>query len=150
MQTRMGINTESKKRHIKAIIGMLLFVGIGFVIGWFVSPPGPGFAPHFLIAEVPNMPEETDTFDCKHASLFMHEYFIEKGYECQIIVGNLDLNNETILDCNHTWVLVNKPGEDVALAFDWGHPCIDKQHYEGYKISYEQLKDGVVPEATRE
>lgn len=131
------------KRHIRVVIAALLFMGIGFTLCWFIRPPGPGFAPYLLIADVPNMPEASDTFDCKNSALFMYEYFTEKGYECLIITGNLELKNEDIFDCPHMWVLVKKPGEDAALAFDWGYPCVDTQHYEGYPISYEELKDAV-------
>lgn len=137
------IKTDNIRGYMRKVIGALLFIGIGFALCWFIHPPGPGFAPHLLIADVPNMPEASDTFDCKNSALLMYEYFTEKGYECQIISGNLELKNEYIMDCNHTWVLVNKTGEDFALAFDWGRPRLDTQHYEGYSLSYEELKDAV-------
>lgn len=95
--------TDNIKGNIRKIIGALLLLGIGFTLCWFIRPPGPGFAPYLLIADVPNMPDANDTFDCKNAALLMYEYFTEKGFECRIITGNLELKNEDIMECPHVY-----------------------------------------------
>ena len=89
---------------------------------------------------VPDMPAASDDFDCDDSALFMHDYFTSRGYECVIVSGNLELEKETFPECNHMWVIVMCPNE-ASIAYDWGSPCYDKQHFEGFMINYEQLKD---------
>jgi len=84
-----------------------------------------------------NVPEPSATFDCDDSALYMYNYFTSLGYEVTLIKGNLDLTNETLLQADHFWVWVKI--KDRAVAYDWGKPYYDEQHYEGYPISYEFL-----------
>jgi len=67
----------------------------------------------------------------------MYHHFQSLGFEVKPIVGNLELENESLRECNHVWLWV-KVG-DGYQAYDWGKPCFDEQHYYGYFVSYETL-----------
>jgi hypothetical protein len=67
----------------------------------------------------------------------MYREFERLGIEATPIVGDLDKSGEAYMDCNHVWLLV-KSG-DKEIAYDWGTPRFDSQHYEGYTISLDYL-----------
>jgi hypothetical protein len=120
---------------------LLIFVFSVCFIGWFYFvnlPEAIIYSPN-----VPNMPLASDNFDCDDSALFMYEYFTSKGYECTIVVGNLEIENETFLECKHIWVMVTSP-DKKDLAYDWGIPQFDKQHYHGYELTPAQLKEIVL------
>lgn len=52
-------------------------------------------------------------------------------------IGNLKITGEKFGESDHVWIMVNVLGWKVP--FDWGSQRIDKQHFEGYSITYEQL-----------
>ena len=52
-------------------------------------------------------------------------------------MGNLSLEGEEYLESDHIWLLV-KSGEK-NIAYDWGEPRFDKQHYEGYIVDFDYL-----------
>ena len=85
----------------------------------------------------PDVPEPTPHFDCDDGTLFMYRHFQQLGFEATPIVGNLDLTGELYMECNHVWLLV-KFGEK-NIAYDWGEPQFDKQHYEGYTVNLDYL-----------
>ena len=73
------------------------------------------------------------TYDCDDAALAIVKECEAHNLGYQIVVGNLDMENEKPYEVNHVWVIVE------GVAVDWGYPCFDKQHYEGYIISKEEL-----------
>jgi hypothetical protein len=93
--------------------------------------------PHFSPVIFPPVSEPSATFDCDDATLEMYRYFEDRGIESTPIIGNLHMDGEEYMECNHVWLLV-KFG-DLEIAYDWGAPRFDRQHYEGYTISLEYL-----------
>ena len=85
----------------------------------------------------PDVPEPGPTFDCDDGTLYMYRYFQSLGIESTPILGNLYAEGEDFLECNHVWLLVESGGKNIA--YDWGEPRFDKQHYEGYVINLEYL-----------
>jgi hypothetical protein len=85
----------------------------------------------------PKVGEPTETYDCDDGTLDMYRHFEKLGIEATPIVGNLDMSGETYTQSNHVWLLV-KSGSRL-IAYDWGTPRFDKQHYEGFKISLDYL-----------
>lgn len=86
---------------------------------------------------MPVMPMHSSEFDCDDSALYMYLYFRNLGYEVAIVAGNLDLTDESWEECNHVWVWVSSHGHDYP--YDWGRYCPDKQHREGYIITYDEL-----------
>ena len=85
----------------------------------------------------PGVQEPSATYDCDDETLDRYRHFQKLGIECAPIVGNLDMSGETYMESNHVWLLV-KSG-DRQIAYDWGTPRFDRQHYEGYTISLDYL-----------
>jgi hypothetical protein len=85
----------------------------------------------------PVLPESSATFDCDDSALAMYQHFESLGIEATPIIGNLKTTGEAYMDSNHVWLLV-KSG-DKEIAYDWGTPRFDRQHYEGYSISLDYL-----------
>ncbi|HUT68649.1 MAG TPA: hypothetical protein VMW86_08910 [Dehalococcoidales bacterium] len=85
----------------------------------------------------PALPEPSPNFDCDDGALDMYRHFQGMGIESVPIVGNLDMDGEEYMESNHVWLLV-KSG-DKEIAYDWGIPRFDRQHYEGYTISLDYL-----------
>jgi hypothetical protein len=78
----------------------------------------------------------------------MHEYFTSQGFECTIVVGNLEMENEAFYQCKHVWVIVTSP-DKKNLAYDWGVPQFDKQHYHGFSLTPKQLREVVLSDKLR-
>jgi len=93
--------------------------------------------PRFSPVIFPHVREPSPSYDCDDATLDMYRQFQSAGIEATPIVGNLDLENESYEQSNHVWLLV-KSG-DKEIAYDWGTPRFDRQHYEGYTISLDCL-----------
>jgi len=89
----------------------------------------------------PALPEPSPEFDCDDGTLSMYRHFENLGIDSTPIVGNLDMDGEEYMDCNHVWLLVKSGDKDIA--YDWGVPRFDRQHYEGYTISLDYLKYAV-------
>lgn len=86
------------------------------------------------------MPVSTD-WDCDDAALFIYEYFSQyEEYDPAIVIGDLQKTDENILhlEFDHVWVIVNVE-QNYWIAYDWGKPCFDEQHYEGCIITYDEL-----------
>ena len=83
------------------------------------------------------LPESSDTFDCDDSALVMYRHFQDLGIEAMPLVGNLKMDGEAYGDSNHVWLMVRSGGWEIA--YDWGTPRLDRQHYEGYEISLGQL-----------
>jgi len=93
--------------------------------------------PRLSLVLYPDVPEPGPTFDCDDGTLYMYQHFQSLGIESTPILGNLYAEGEEFLECNHVWLLV-KSG-DKNIAYDWGEPRFDRQHYEGYAINLEYL-----------
>jgi hypothetical protein len=104
--------------------------------------------PHFSPVLFPPVTEPSAAFDCDDATLQMYRYFQDRGIESTPIIGNLKMNGEKYMECNHVWLLV-KSG-DKEIAYDWGTPRFDRQHYEGYTISLEYLLQAVKEDKIRD
>ena len=85
----------------------------------------------------PVLPGPSPTFDCDDGTLDMYRHFQGLGIESTPIVGNLDMDGEEYMESNHVWLLVKSGDRDIA--YDWGIPRFDRQHYEGYTISLDYL-----------
>jgi len=93
--------------------------------------------PHFSSVIYPRVTEPSAAFDCDDSALETYRYFKDLGIEATPIVGNLDMDGEDYMESNHVWLLVRSG--DLKIAYDWGTPRFDRQHYEGYTISLEYL-----------
>jgi hypothetical protein len=102
--------------------------------------------PRFSPSLFPRVPTPSPSYDCDDATLTMYRHFQSLGIESTPIVGNLDLTSEVFEQSNHVWLLV-KSG-DKEIAYDWGIPRFDHQHYEGYSISLDYLLCAVAEDIT--
>jgi hypothetical protein len=89
----------------------------------------------------PVVPGPSATFDCDDDALAMYRHFQSLGIDATPMIGNLDMDGEKYMECNHVWLLV-KSGH-MNIAYDWGLPRFDHQHYEGYPISLDYLLHAV-------
>ena len=89
----------------------------------------------------PAVPEPSATFDCDDGTLAMYRHFEELGIAATPMVGNLTTEGEAYMECNHVWLIVESG--DTAIAYDWGEPQFDRQHYEGYVIGLDTLQRAV-------
>jgi hypothetical protein len=83
------------------------------------------------------LPRPSPAFDCDDAALATYQYFADMGVESRPIIGNLDMTGEAYDESNHVWLLVRFG--DKEIAYDWGWPHFDAQHYEGYPITLDNL-----------
>ncbi|MBI4303363.1 MAG: hypothetical protein HY665_03390 [Chloroflexi bacterium] len=83
------------------------------------------------------MPSPSADFDCDDSSLLMYQRLEKLGITAVPILGNLKTTGEKYWESDHIWLLVSFSGFSIAL--DWGSIYFDKQHYEGYSVSYDQL-----------
>lgn len=83
------------------------------------------------------MPSPSPAFDCDDGALLMLDRLSNLGIKAIPMVGDLETTGEKYQEIKHVWLLVEIGG--INVAFDWGTPWLDKQHYEGYPITYEQL-----------
>src|SRR4030042_2847951 len=93
--------------------------------------------PRFRPVLFPRLASPSPAYDCDDSTLAMYRHFRDLGIESTPIVGNLELEGEEYGQSNHVWLLV-KSGEQ-EIAYDWGTPRFDRQHYEGYTISLDYL-----------
>jgi hypothetical protein len=89
----------------------------------------------------PAVPGPSATYDCDDDTLTMYRHFQSLGIEATPIIGNLDMDGEKYMECNHVWLLVKSAGREIA--YDWGLPRFDRQHYEGYTITLDYLLHAV-------
>ncbi len=87
------------------------------------------------------LPHPSAAFDCDDGTLFMYDRLSNLGIQATPFVGNLLTTGEKYSEINHIWILVEIGG--ITIAFDWGTPWFDKQHYEGYPINYQELVEFV-------
>ena len=99
------------------------------------------FLPRVGQVFLPYVPEPSPTFDCDDGTLLTYRYFRSLGIESTPVVGNLKMEGEAYADSDHVWLLVESGGQ--TIAYDWGTPRFDVQHYEGYPISLEYLQYAV-------
>ena len=96
--------------------------------------------PRLISLAFPPFPDSPD-FDCDDCALAMYQHFQSLGIESTPIVGNLKMAGETYMQSNHVWLLVKFGNSEIA--YDWGTPRFDRQHYEGYIISLDTLLSAV-------
>jgi hypothetical protein len=84
-----------------------------------------------------SLPQPSASYDCDDATMAMYRHFQSLGVESTPIVGNLELTGEDFKESNHVWLLVKYGGKEIA--YDWGIPRFDHQHYEGYVIGLDFL-----------
>ncbi|OGO08024.1 MAG: hypothetical protein A2Y92_00705 [Chloroflexi bacterium RBG_13_57_8] len=58
------------------------------------------------------------------------------------------MTGETFMESNHVWLMVNS-GE-MEIAYDWGTPRFDRQHYEGFPITIDYLLSAIAQDAKGE
>lgn len=118
---------------MSSFAGGLLKIMVFVVVVFLILAMLPRLSPVFF----PDVPEPTATFDCDDGTLSMYRHFQGLGIEATPILGNLKLAGEEYLESDHVWLLV-KSGEK-HIAYDWGEPQFDKQHYEGYIVDLNYL-----------
>ncbi len=89
----------------------------------------------------PALPESSDTYDCDDGTLAMYRHFEKLGIDSTAFVGNLEMDGEKYMESNHVWLMVKSVNTEIA--YDWGTPRFDHQHYEGYAISLDFLLHAV-------
>jgi hypothetical protein len=112
---------------IMGVIFIILVAGLAF--------------PRLSSIVLPPLPHASDSFDCDDAALAMYRHFQSLGIEATPIIGNLKMDGETYMESNHVWLLVKCGNSEIA--YDWGTPRFDRQHYEGYIISLDFLLSAV-------
>lgn len=60
------------------------------------------------------------------------------GIKATVMAGDLAVKGEKFEDIDRVWLVADIAGQKIA--FDWGPPELDQQHYEGYAIFYQQLE----------
>ena len=85
------------------------------------------------------MPGYSSSFDCDDGALLMLERLQGVGIAATPVLGNLKTTGEAYQETDHVWVLAEIFGRRIAL--DRGVFCFDEQHYEGFPISRQQLKE---------
>ena len=88
------------------------------------------------------MPGRSALVDCDDSALVMYVRLQAMGIEATPIIGNLKMTGETPQEIDHIWLLVKVGGVDIA--FDWGVPYFDRQHYEGFPVTVDQMAQYVV------
>ncbi|MDP3879864.1 MAG: hypothetical protein Q8Q07_06130 [Dehalococcoidales bacterium] len=83
------------------------------------------------------MPRPSPEFDCDDSALLMMERLSSLGIRSTPILGNLKMTGESYQETDHIWLLVEIAG--LRIPFDWGQPHFDRQHYEGFTQTYQQL-----------
>lgn len=107
----------------------------------FISLTAALVLPQLSTVIFPRLAEPSPEYDCDDATLAMYRHFQGMGIESTPIVGNLDLEGEKYEESNHVWLLVDSG--DKRIAYDWGVPRFDRQHYEGYTITLDYLLSAV-------
>jgi hypothetical protein len=112
---------------LAALVVTLALAGVGWVL-------------------LPRVPAASAAYDCDDGALAMYRHFRSLGIAARPIIGNLDRDGEAFSESNHVWLLVNILGRDIA--YDWGRPRFDAQHYEGYGITLDDLLTAVAADDT--
>ena len=95
---------------------------------------------------LPDVAAASASYDCDDASLAMYRHFASVGLSARPVAGNLEKDGEDYEDADHVWLLVNVLGREIA--WDWGLPRFDAQHYEGYELSLDDLLTAVAADST--
>jgi hypothetical protein len=106
---------------------MLALLGVGWVV-------------------FPRVPAPSAAFDCDDSALAMYRHFQALGITAQPFIGNLSEQGETCSQSDHVWLLVKIMGHEIA--YDWGLPRFDRQHYEGFPITADDLLAAVAADTT--
>ena len=129
-----NFHTNIRKSIIRIRRGMLYLLAGSFLFSLTLVALLPVLADP-LFFHMPSGP--TTVFDCDDATLVMLQRFSSVGIKAVPILGNLKVSGEKYQEIDHVWVLAQIGG--IKVAFDWGAPWLDKQHYEGFPITYDQL-----------
>jgi phage shock protein PspC (stress-responsive transcriptional regulator) len=99
----------------------------------------------YLFPDIP-FPSDISGWDCDDSALYMYHYIIDNWPEDKpwIVIGDLEKSNENIvrLEFDHVWIVI-EVREGYCIAYDWGKPYFDEQHYEGCPITYDELLEAV-------
>ncbi len=87
------------------------------------------------------LPDPSALYDCDDAALAMLDRLAALGIEATPVVGDLRKTGEEYRELTHVWLIAEIAG--VKIAFDWGTPWLDRQHYEGYPITRAKLLEFV-------
>lgn len=85
---------------------------------------------------LPYDPPMSDGFDCDDRAVLNFLFLSGSGYEPEIIKGNLERDNESLVESNHVWVLAE--ADNVTYVYDYDI-VKSEQYLEGHRISYERL-----------
>lgn len=83
------------------------------------------------------LPASSPSFDCDDATLAMMDRLSRIGITATPLLGNVRETGETYLGSDHVWLLADMGGWSVPL--DWGIIHLDRQHYEGFPLTYAEL-----------
>ncbi len=97
----------------------------------------PVFTKHMVF----RLPSQSALYDCDDAVLATLTKLDALGVSAFPVVGNLGETGEARSEIDHAWVIAEIAG--MQIAFDWGEPWLDRQHYEGYPITRGQLLEYV-------
>ena len=129
MQSRKEL---TMKNHQDASLALQILIILLLVICLF---------PIFTKYMVFRLPDPSPLYDCDDAALAMLDRLTALGISATAIVGDLDKTGETYDELTHVWVIAEIAG--LTIAFDQGEPWLDKQHYEGYPITRDELLEFV-------
>ena len=127
----MGYFSTGWRRYLTAGLAGALVMSALLAMGW---------------VWLPRVPASSATFDCDDSALVMYRHFEALGITATPVIGNLDETGESYSASDHVWLLVDVLGHEVA--YDWGLPRFDKQHYEGYPITVNDLLTAVIADDT--
>ncbi len=112
---------------MKRLLVAFFCLGLGLVLlSPLVSPATPF-----------RMPEYSSDFDCDDSALLMLDRLKSIGITGTAILGNLKTTGESYPETDHVWILAEIAGRSIAL--DGGTIRFDRQHYEGFRISRDEL-----------
>jgi len=118
----MGYFSTGWRRYLTAAVGGSIVAIMLLAAGWVFFP---------------RVPAASAVFDCDDGALAMYRHFRSVGFSVQPIIGDLERDDEAYGASDHVWLLVNVMGREIA--WDWGLPRFDRQHYEGYPITIDDL-----------
>lgn len=88
-----------------------------------------------------------DVFDCDDMTIDLWNLLYKQGMTSAIVAGNLDMNNEKLRECDHTWLVIIHRGEDAlyqlfaiestngeVYAYDKNTRAFE-QYFQGYYYS---------------
>jgi hypothetical protein len=94
-------------------------------------------SPAIVQYAVVQSPGPSQDFDCDDSTMFTIHRLSGLGIQAKPLLGNLNVDGELYWQSDHIWVVVEVFGRWIAV--DWGRLYFDKQHYQGYVVSHDEL-----------